>query len=192
MRNCILSENKLQYDSERSYVVYSIQKIKDASRFLVLQYADQAEEKFLLIDLQLSIGPGLFDELNKAQVSDNKSPNSEEKAQVSSSKSSNSEEKELLFKVNKRIINRNDLIILLGKEANRYNMTIVDKKFLGPSLTMFDISSLIRGYGFMSTFNSLVKPLSERIGVDINPVELLLDLSDRIAEKKIEGRCCIL
>lgn len=166
MKNCILSQDKKQYNPDNQFVVYIIETKSDQSRFLVLQYQNLGDENFTLVRLQSSTGMRFFD----GDVNPN----------------------EHVYSRKTEIISREDLIKLLETAANRYQMEIVDKRYLERSLHIFEGIDYLRSASLAQTFKSLTDKLEAIIKVPLNPVELTLSALEKVGEKKVEGRCMIL
>jgi hypothetical protein len=71
-------------------------------------------------------------------------------------------------------------------------MAFVDKGYLDRVLHIFETTSAIRANDVVQALSFLSEKVRAVIHVEINPVELILRVAERVADKKARGYCQIL
>lgn len=99
---------------------------------------------------------------------------------------------ERAFVRRKRTINENDVVECLAKDGTRSALNIVPKDHLEAIINSFDAIDTVRELGMARALNIFCKPFKDLTGIDINPVEISLQLTEKVSGKKVEGRCLLL
>ena len=145
------------------------------SRFLVLEYQrGEGDEQFSLMRLEAvsSKDPTLFS--SKKDVG----PTADDKEQEYTSTCN--------------IISRKIAVKILSDDTASYHMNITSKEYLERVITIFEGIGLVRANGAVQALDKICQPARDLMKVELNPVELVLLVSERFAQTKAENRCCIL
>ncbi|MDF2690996.1 MAG: hypothetical protein K0S29_851 [Gammaproteobacteria bacterium] len=168
MRTCIISSEGKTYDENTEFASYSVQKT-DGSRILILQFIrGRGDEQFVLISLTKNTSTVFATSTGAAATP------------------ATTEEE---FKSTYNIASESKVSQLLREEGVAYALNIVPKQYLEPILHNFETISTIRAAGASKALATLCEPVKKLTGIEINPVELALQVSERIGDIKSQNRC---
>lgn len=180
MRKCILSEDNREYNPKTHFVSYVVQQA-DKTRILIFQYQNTGDENFSYINL--------FPKNEPHPAREVKDQSQRFLGRVQQQ-----------FEIRREVIDAKHAVTLMQSPDSYYHMEILPKTSMDAINRIVDAGDYIRS----TTIVSATKWLTDRINagieavtslkVEINPIELVLNTADNVADKISDDRplCLIL
>jgi hypothetical protein len=187
-RQCILSENHQEYETETQCVSYVVQRA-NKSRFMIFQYQNTGNENFTFIELDPNVAEAKIEQPQQqaqaAHVQAQGGPGLFVKQQ---------------YAIRREIINAVRAREFMEAEGNFYHMEILPKETMNTIESIIATGDFIRSTSLVAATKYLTDKINAAVTyvtgkpIEINPIEITLSVADRVAEKKGENRplCVIL